>query len=76
MNLLDPHACDALDLRSVWRAQYPSTGPAWEALLDMGVDVTQLLYNLSLTPEQRLVQLDELTGLFEQVHGAAFATKP
>lgn len=73
MNPADPKDCDALDLRPVWREQYPSSGPAWDRALEMGIDPAQLLHNLSLTVTERLLQLDEMTRLYERLHGAALA---
>ncbi|KIG14101.1 hypothetical protein DB30_07097 [Enhygromyxa salina] len=42
----------------------PSHGPAWDAAIAYGVDVTLLERNLSLTPSERLTQLDDMLRLF------------
>jgi hypothetical protein len=68
-----PEDCDALDLRPVWREQYPSSGPAWDRAIEMGIDPAQLLANLALSPTERLMQLDEMTRLYERLHGTAAA---
>lgn len=73
MNPMDPKDCDALDLRPVWREQYPSSGPAWDRAIEMGIDPAQLLHNLSLSVTERLIQLDEMTRLSERLHGTALA---
>lgn len=67
---------DALDLRPTWREQYAHFGPDFLAAIDAGIDVTQLLANLALTPTQRLEQLDAMTRFFEAVHGAAIPKNP
>ena len=60
-----------LDLRPVWRARYRSQGPAWDAAIEAGIDASQLEFNLSLTPTERLEQHEQLMRTFEQFHGAA-----
>ncbi|MDP1917826.1 MAG: hypothetical protein Q8L14_16400 [Myxococcales bacterium] len=42
------------------RAAFPSYGPNWDRAVDLGIDVSLLLENLKLTPEQRLAQLEDL----------------
>ena len=42
----------------------PSHGPAWEAAIEFGIDVTLLERNLSLTPTERLQQLDDMLRLY------------
>jgi hypothetical protein len=71
VNIRDPQSCDALDLRGVWRDSYESSGPAWDAAIEMGIDVTQLLANLELSPTERLVQHAQLLRTFEALHGIA-----
>jgi hypothetical protein len=34
----------------------PSSGPAWDAAIEFGIDVTMLTHNLSLSPVERLRQ--------------------
>ena len=45
-----------IDLRPVFREHWPSYGPDWDRAIELGIDVAQLERNLSLTPEQRLLQ--------------------
>lgn len=45
----------------------PSYGPAWDAAIEFGVDVTLLEHNLALTPSERLQQLDEMLRLYFSV---------
>jgi hypothetical protein len=45
-----------IDLRPVFREQWPSYGPDWDRAIELGIDVAQLEHNLRLTPEQRLMQ--------------------
>ena len=42
------------------RAAVPSYGPDWDKAIDMGIDVSMLLENLSLTPTERLKRLEDL----------------
>lgn len=42
----------------------PSYGPAWDAAIEFGVDVTLLERNLALTPSERLHQLDDMLRLY------------
>lgn len=42
-------------------------GPAWNAAIDAGIDVTLTERNLGLTPDERLEQLDAMLKL---VHDA------
>jgi hypothetical protein len=42
----------------------PSYGPAWDAAIEYGVDVTLLERNLTLTPSERLSQLDDMLRLY------------
>jgi hypothetical protein len=42
----------------------PSFGPAWDAAIAYGIDVTLLERNLELTPSERLLQLDDMLQLF------------
>lgn len=76
MDATDPKDRDALDLRPLWRQQYADRGPAWLAIIELGIDPGQLLHNLSLTPTQRLLQLDEMTRTYERLHGVAAAADP
>jgi hypothetical protein len=40
-------------------------GPEWEAAIAFGIDVSLLEHNLSLTPTERLEQLQRMTELYE-----------
>jgi hypothetical protein len=42
----------------------PSHGPAWDAAIEYGIDVTLLERNLSLTPTERLLQLDDMLATY------------
>jgi predicted nucleotidyltransferase len=48
---------DELDQAVLLRSVFPSYGPAWEAAIDYGIDVSLLTDFLSLTPEQRARRL-------------------
>jgi hypothetical protein len=48
------------------RAAFPNRGPAWDAAIEFGIDVFLLEANLALTPEQRLMQLDDMLRLAEE----------
>ena len=69
----NPKDCDDLDLRAVWRASYPSYGPSWDAAIEMGIDMSQLEHNLTLTPTERLLQHEEMMRTFELLHEGAHA---
>ncbi len=71
MDITNPKDCSALDLRPLWKVAYPSYGPEWDAALQMGIDVGQLEYNLSLTITERLLQHEEMGRTFELIHCAA-----
>jgi hypothetical protein len=45
----------------------PSYGPAWDAAIAAGIDVTMLEQNLQLTPAERIQQLDEANLFLEEV---------
>ena len=47
--------------------ELPSYGPAWDAAIEYGIDVTLLERNLSLTPTERLLQLDDMLATFESL---------
>lgn len=42
-----------------------SYGPDWDAAIAYGIDVTLLERNLALTPTERLLQLQQMTELYE-----------
>jgi hypothetical protein len=56
-----------IDLRPVFRSEWPSYGPAWDRAIEMGIDVAELARNLRLTPEQRIVQQQRALRLAEAV---------
>lgn len=47
-----------------------TSGPAWRAAIAYGIDVSLLEANLSLTPTERLVQLQNTLRLFEAARQA------
>lgn len=55
------------------RAAFPSYGAGWDAAVELGIDVSQLLENLALTPTQRLEQLE---GLLNEAEALQVAMKP
>ena len=58
---------DPFDLRPFFREHWPRRGPDLDRAIERGVDITELERNLSLTPEERLLQrqdnLDFVTEL-------------
>jgi len=46
-----------MDQAALLREVFPSSGPAWEAAIDYGIDVSLLLGKLEVTPAERLQQL-------------------
>lgn len=52
------------------KAAFPSYGPDWDRAVELGVDVSLLLENLSLTPMQRLIQLEQLVNESEAIRRA------
>jgi hypothetical protein len=42
----------------------PSYGPAWDAAIEFGIDVTLLEHNLALSLSERLQQLDQMLLLY------------
>ena len=55
------------DLKTTQEAgeSLPSYGPAWDAAIAYGIDVTLLEANLRLTPTERLQQLDDMLATYE-----------
>lgn len=49
-----------VDLRPVFREHWPSYGPDWDRAIEFGIDVAELERNLSLTVEERILQLDDM----------------
>jgi hypothetical protein len=60
---------DLAELRTTEDAgrSLPSYGPAWDAAIEAGIDVTMLEQNLRLTPAERIQQLDEANLFMEEV---------
>jgi hypothetical protein len=52
------------------KAAYPSYGPDWDRAVELGVDVSLLDENLSLTPAQRLERLEQLLNEVEALRKA------
>lgn len=65
---------DESDQAALLRAAFPSYGPAWEAAIDYGIDVSHLLYKLDLSPSERLRQLAGAQGLRAALRGEAVAS--
>jgi hypothetical protein len=66
-----------MDRKEMLLAMYPDAGPGWREAIEAGVDVSLLEYNLSLTVEQRLLQLDEMLRIYHEsrlAEGSADAT--
>jgi hypothetical protein len=59
-----------IDLRPIFRSEWPSYGPAWDRGVELGIDVGELERNLKLTPEQRILQHQRLLRLAEMMRGA------
>lgn len=55
------------------KAAFPSHGPDWDRAVELGIDVSLLEENLSLTPTQRLAQLERL---LEETEALRRATRP
>jgi hypothetical protein len=57
----------------------PSSGPAWDAAIEFGIDVTLLERNLQLTPRERMQQAAQHLCFIEAVQqrtlSAAFRTR-
>jgi hypothetical protein len=51
----------------------PSYGPEWDAAIEFGVDVTLILHNLELTPQQRLEQAAAHQQFIDEVQAHAVA---
>lgn len=45
----------------------PSDGPDWDAAIEYGIDVAQTGLNLALTSEQRILQLEALLRLHDEL---------
>ena len=54
-----------MDPRELLIRAFPSYGPGWDAAIQFGIDVSLLEHNLSLTPTERLLQLDQMSKTFE-----------
>ena len=57
--------------RAAGRLRNPAPGSRIEAAQKYGIDLTLLISQLRLTPEERARQLEEATQAFEQIRGIA-----
>lgn len=57
-------------------AAFAEYGPQWHAAIDAGIDISLLVENLSLTPTQRLRQLEQLVNETERLQRAAKRPEP
>jgi hypothetical protein len=57
---------DDLDKRA-WLKSLKSYGPAWEAAIDFGIDVSLIELNLELTFEERLINLERMLALQDEL---------
>lgn len=64
-----------IDLRPIFRSEWPSYGPDWDAAIEMGVDVAELERNLALTPEQRIVQKHRTRQAIELLRAGLFSAR-
>jgi hypothetical protein len=55
-----------LTFASLAEEQRLEGGPAWREAIDAGIDVTLLLRNLELSPDERLAQLDAMLRLVHE----------
>ena len=58
---LEPFA-DDVDKRK-WLRTQPSYGPAWDAAIEFGIDVSLIEQNLRLSLEERLAHLERMLAL-------------
>lgn len=56
-----------IDLRPIFHSELPSNGSEWDRAIELGIDVAELERNLTLTPEQRIVQHQRALRLAEAV---------
>ena len=59
-----------IDLRPIFRDEWPSYGPAWDRGIELGIDVAELERLLLLTPEQRIVQHQRTLRVMEAMRAA------
>ncbi len=59
-----------IDRREVFRAAWPSHGPAWDAAVEAGIDMFQLERNLKLTPGERVAQHQDALEFAEMMRAA------
>ncbi len=57
-------------------AAFPSYGPDWDRAVQLGIDVSLLLENLALTPEQRLDRLERLVRETDELRAAVQVADP
>lgn len=58
---------DDIDKRK-WMRTQPSYGPAWDAAIEFGVDVSLIEANLALSFEERLIQLESMQRLYQALN--------
>lgn len=51
----------------------PDAGPAWRAAMEAGVDMSLIEHALTLTPEQRLAEHQQVIDFLLTIHGAGLA---
>lgn len=64
-----------IDLRPLFRSEWPSYGPHWDRAIEMGIDVAELERNLRLTPEQRILQHQRALRLAEALRAGMAARR-
>lgn len=52
-------------------AMPPDAGPAWRAAHESGIDMSLIEYSLTLTPEQRLAEHQQVINFLIEVQEAA-----
>jgi hypothetical protein len=57
---------DELDKRP-WLKSQKSYGSAWDAAIDFGIDVSLIELNLELTFEERLMNLEQMLALQDEL---------
>jgi hypothetical protein len=51
----------------------PSYGPAWDAAIEAGIDVTMIEHNLRLRPAERLAQMERANRFLAEVQARTVA---
>lgn len=58
------------------KAAFPSYGPGWDAAVELGIDVSLVLENLSLSPSERLARLEALLDEVDALKAAVKRPEP